>query len=43
MPLENEVVERIDYESLDREVISKSRFLKIDDKELENVNKGSQK
>jgi hypothetical protein len=36
----NEVTKRIDYEFHVREPISKSRFLDIDDKELENVNKG---
>ncbi len=43
VPLGNEVVGRIDYEFHDREPIPKSRFLEIDDKELENVNKGGQR
>jgi hypothetical protein len=41
--LGNEVAERTDYEYLDRELIPKSWFFEIDDKELENVNKGGQK
>ncbi len=39
----SKVVERIDYESHVRVLILKSQFLKIDDKEMKNVNKGSWK
>jgi hypothetical protein len=38
-----EIVERTDHESHVKELIPKFQFFKIDDKELENVNKGGQR
>jgi hypothetical protein len=38
-----EVVEGINYESIVKEVILKSRFFDIDNKRWKNINKGDQK